>query len=72
MSSVLMTNNVTHRTGTCSGLPSSLFSGVFVFLIQMASFICQVLRLGSLSMIFAPFQSVMWFSVIAWSVSVDF
>ena len=51
-------------------LPSSLFVGVFVFLIQMASFICRVLLFGSFSMIIAPSQSMMWFSVIAWSVTV--
>ena len=49
----------------------SLLIGVFVFLIQMASFICQVILFDSLSMIFAPSQSIVSFSVVAWSVMVD-
>ena len=41
---------------------------VLVFLIQMASLICWILWLGSLYTIFTPSQSMMWFSVVAWSV----
>ena len=52
-------------------MPSSLLMGVLAFLIQMASLICRILRLGSLSTIFTPSQSMMWFSVVAWSVRAD-
>ena len=45
--------------------------GVLVFLIQMASLMCRILRLGSLSTMFTPSQSMMWFSVVAWSVRAD-
>ena len=45
--------------------------GVLAFLIQMASLMCRILRLGSLSTIFTPSQSMMWFSVVAWSVRAD-
>ena len=41
------------------------------FLIQMASLMCRILRLGSLSTMFTPSQSMMWFSVVAWSVRAD-
>ena len=69
-SSVLMMNDVIVHMGS-SWLPLSLFIGVFVLLIQMASFICRVLLFGSLSIVFAPSPSLMWFSVVAWSVWVD-
>ena len=45
--------------------------GVLAFLIQMASLMCRILRLGSLSTSFTPSQSMMWFSVVAWSVRAD-
>ena len=45
--------------------------GCLVFLIEIASLICRILRLGSLSTIFAPSQSMTWFSVVAWSVRAD-
>ena len=45
--------------------------GCSSFLIQMASLICRILRLGSLSTCFTPSQSMMWFSVVAWSVRAD-
>ena len=35
------------------------------------SLICRILRLGSLSTIFTPSQSMMWFSVVTWSVRAD-
>ena len=38
--------------------------GVPVFLIQIVSLICRILRLGSLSTMFTPSQSMMWFSVV--------
>ena len=37
----------------------------------MASLICQILRLGSLSTIFTHSQSMLWFSVVTWSVRAD-
>ena len=46
----------------CSWVPLSF---------QMDSFTCLVLLFGSLSMMFAPSQSIMWFSVVAWSVMAD-
>ena len=61
----------------CSSTPLSflcqfpLLMGVVVFLIQMASLMCRILRLGSLSTMFTPSQSIMWFSVVAWSVRAD-
>jgi len=52
-------------------LPSSLFIGVFVLLIQMAAFSCRVLLFDSLSMTFPPSRSMMWLSVVAWSMRAD-
>ena len=49
----------------------SLLMGVLAFLIQMASLMFRILRLGSLSTMFTPSQSMMWFSVVAWSVKAD-
>ena len=52
-------------------MPSSLLMGVLAFAIQMAFLMRRILRLGSLSTIFTPSQSMMWFSVVAWSVRAD-
>ena len=45
--------------------------GCCSFFIQMASLMCRILRLGSLSTMLTPSQSMMWFSVVAWSVRAD-
>ena len=45
--------------------------GVLAFLIQIASLMCRILRLGSLSTIFTPSQSMIWFSVFTWCVRAD-
>ena len=60
-----------HRTRGLARNCPRLFIGVFIFLIQMASFTCRVLLFGSLLILFASSQSVMWFSIVAWSVKAD-